>query len=144
MHVDNRAMKRRTHRGIVSRQRRGAILVAALACLLVFSLVVAGALRALATDQRQVRSRRDHLQAELLAESGIERAAAAVRAANDYTGESWRIAADELQGASDGLVVIRVENSEPAPRRRVVSVQADYPADSMHRVRVSKQVVVDL
>jgi Tfp pilus assembly protein PilX len=113
-------------------------------CLLVVSLVVAGALRALATDQRQLRTRRDRLQAELLAESGIERAAAAVRASKEYAGESWRIAADELRGASDGLVLVRVEKSEQAPRRRVVTVQADYPAGSEHRVRVNKQVVVDL
>ena len=83
------------------------------------------------------------LQAQWLAEAGVERAAARLSADANYRGETWTISAKELAGANDGAVRINVEKDAGRANRRRVSVEADYPDDPVHRCRWQKQIVLD-
>jgi Tfp pilus assembly protein PilX len=125
---------------------RGMISVAALVCLLVMTLICGSLLRTIQTQRALVRSEERRLQAEWLAESGLERAY--VRLANDpaYTGETWTLSADQLGGMDAGSVTISVGAGPEhgGVSQRLVSVQADYPGDPPRRVRVRRQATVEV
>jgi len=91
--------------------------------------------RALRTQQRQ-------LQAEWLAASAIDRAAASLLANPKYTGETWQITAGDLGPRASGSAVIRVENVADSPNRRKILVQAEHHGSDT--IRVSREAVIDL
>ncbi len=126
------------------RNRRGAVLLTVLICL-VIALAVGGAvLRTGLARRGQARAEERRLQADWLAESGLERASAQLAEAPDYAGETWQVPASDLGGRDDGSVTIAVEAVEGHPRRRLVRARADYPRDPSRRARVSKQATIDL
>jgi Tfp pilus assembly protein PilX len=124
--------------------RRGAAMAAVLVCLLVVALVGAALVKRMVSHHRQLRQHHRQLQAFWLAESGVERAAARLAASSEYEGESWRIAADAMEGAADAVVTVRVERIAEAPKRRAISVTARYPDDPFHAVVQRKKVLLDL
>jgi hypothetical protein len=139
----------KTHAG---RQRRGLTAVAVLVCLVVIA-IISGALFKIGLAQRaQVRDQERRVQAEWLAQSGLERALARLAEKSDYAGESWEIPATEIGREEKGgekpsraaVVLIQVERAGSASGRRRVKVQADYPPDPPGRVRRSMQVEVEL
>ena len=122
--------------------RRG---VAMLIVIAVFALIIVGislAMKANLSARAESRQAARRLQAEYLAQSGLE--LAHVRLAGDaaYQGETWRVEAGELGGRDAALITIEVtaEQSDAAARR--VTVVADYPAgeaaSSTHRARISR------
>ena len=126
------------------RGRRGAVLMAALVYL-VLALMVLGSLMGLASARRaRARMEERRLQAEWLAESGLERAAAKLAAAPDYRGETWEPAAADLGGRDGGLVRIEVGPVENRPRRRHARAVAEYPRDSDRRARHTEHATIDL
>ena len=84
------------------------------------------------------------LQAEWLAESGLERAAVRLAEAPDYRGETWQVPAADLGGPWSGTVTIAVEPVAAQPARRTVRVQADYPDGVEPRARRRKHATVEL
>jgi hypothetical protein len=114
--------------------------------ILLFAVVaIAGSLvYVLLAEHRQLRGHDDRLQAMWLAESGVERASAQLAVSMDYEGETWLVPAAEIGGAQTGRIEIRVERVVDEPEMRRVHVTADYPADSVHRKRYSKQIDVAL
>jgi hypothetical protein len=126
------------------RPRRGLITVAVLICLVVIAMIGVGLLRVGRLERTTIDHDERALQAEWLAESGIEHAAGRLAGEPGYPGETWSIPADALGGPWSGVVSIKVEPSRDEPARRLVTVQADYPTDPALRVRTSKQRVVDL
>jgi Tfp pilus assembly protein PilX len=123
---------------------RGMISVAALVCLLVMTLICGSLLRTIQTQRALVRSEERRLQADWLAESGLERAYA--RLANDpaYRGETWTLSPDQMGGTDAGSVAISVaaRSEEAGVSQRLVNVQADYPGDPPRRVRARRQATV--
>lgn len=131
-------------------QRRGAILVAALVCLLVVAMVAG------LVTQRLIRARREQVQrvaawqAEWLCESAAQRAAAALAIDSGYRGENWTISADELGGsagqiASAGRAAITIaplRESGEQPRGWRVAIEARYPADGPWSVRRSREFTI--
>jgi hypothetical protein len=89
-------------------------------------------------------------QANWLAESALERAAARLAVDPSYTGETWEIRPGEFgeresnSSASPAVVRIEVKPAENGPREREIHVTADYPNSTAHRVRRGKQIVVQL
>jgi len=127
------------------RVARGAILILVLVCLAIASaLLIAGV--KLAFSSRQFTQLCGwKLQAEWLAESGAQRATAQLAAdPNNYRGETWKIPAEELSGAEIGVVRIEVKPPGDQPRRREVSIEADFPDDPVNRARYSKEFVVEI
>jgi hypothetical protein len=122
------------------------ISVAALVCLLVMTLICGSLLRTIQTQRALLRSEERRLQADWLAESGLERACA--RLANDaeYQGENWSLTGNQMGGKEDATVTIHVaaRPGKDGVRQRLVNVQADYPRDPVRRVRVRRQALVDV
>jgi hypothetical protein len=83
------------------------------------------------------------VQAQWLAEAGLERAAARLAGQPGYSGETWTIPAGQLGGNVGAVVRIRVESVARPPARRRVAVEADYPDDPLHRSRCTKEIVLE-
>lgn len=124
--------------------RQAAALAIVLAVMILATALLAIWARAVIAAHRQQRREQRRCQVEWLVEAGIERAVAQLRRAEDYRGETWRIAADKLGGRDQAVVVIQVEPVADLATRRIVRVRADYPENPDRRVRHSKQITVDL
>jgi Tfp pilus assembly protein PilX len=146
---------------IVSRMRRpprGMTVVAILVCLVVITLIGGAVLKVGLAHRALIRSQEHQLQAEWLAESGVQRALARLAVEREYGGESWSISAADLglpeqppttgtaekSHRSAAVVTIAIERVPGGAARRWVRVQADYPRDAPQRSRHTKQVMIDL
>jgi hypothetical protein len=127
-------------------RRRAIISAAVLVCLLVMAIVCGSLLRLTRTERGLNRAEERQLQADWLAESGLDRAAARLEKDPNYRGETWKISADDLGGPAPGVVTIEVEpgRGPDAARRRLVTVRADYPPEAPQRVRVTRAASHDL
>jgi hypothetical protein len=106
---------------------------------LVLIVMTLGSLLKRARDSwRVTRAEERQIQADWLAESGLDRAAARLAAEAEYRGETWSIPAEELGGHEPAVVDIRVEPIPDRPGLRRVRVRADYPPDAPRRARRSK------
>ena len=137
----DRSLHRREHVGAA---RRSAVLIVVLVCLAIAAAMGVVLVKLAATGRQSMQAQGWRMQAQWLAESGLERAAARLAADPKYSNETWTIAAEELGGDAGGVVRIRAEAVADQPNRRLVSVEADYPDDPQHRVRCNKQIVVDV
>jgi len=122
--------------------RRGMVFIGVLIVLAVVSTLVVGWISNGFARRGHDRQAEQRLQAEWLAESALERAAARLAADPSYSGEAWSIAAAELSQPEAGRIEIHVARIADRPGAREISVVADYPADSQRRSRIEKQVVV--
>jgi Tfp pilus assembly protein PilX len=140
------------------RSRRALTSVAVLVCLIVITLIGAALLKVSLAQRKEVRSQEHRLQAEWLAESGLDRALARLAADRNYRGEEWPIRARDLSlpaasatGQAAGssaqpvaMIAIIVERVKENGNRRRIRVQADYPLDPPSRSRHTKQMLIDL
>lgn len=131
----------RRHPGLRA-SRRGAIIVIAMISLLLVSAIAVSLVRLALTQQRQVRREQIRLQAEWLAESGLERGAAKLRRDRDYQGEQWQIPAEHLDGRHAALVQIAVQPDEQTGGTTTLNVVATYPEETEHRAQVTRQISV--
>jgi hypothetical protein len=128
--------------------------VVALVCVALAAVVMVIAVRRALGEWKMVRLEAQQVQCRWLAESALDRAAARLAADPKYAGEVWKIAARTLRGKEDGEkedrsaggAVVKIDVSTPPnePSRRVVRAQADWPEDASARVRVSKQVTIEI
>jgi Tfp pilus assembly protein PilX len=126
--------------GAKMKQRAGFALVGVMIVLVVCSMLVVSWFKTIASQREQMKMAEDRLTAEWLAEGAIDRAAAKFRHSADYRGETWTIAAEEL-GAQDGAKVeIHIKPVAGHPDRHTIEVEAEYPHNSLHAARVSKQI----
>jgi len=128
--------------------RRGLTSVAVMVLLFVIALISASLVKLVGTYRERSRANERVMQAELLADAGLDRAFARLADQPDYAGERWEVPAEALglPSAPDGagpaaVVTIRVERAEPGGARSV-RVQADYPPDPPRRARSSRDVVL--
>jgi Tfp pilus assembly protein PilX len=124
-------------------RRRGVILIVVLVCLAVAGAIAMSLLRTAAAARRAAETRLRHAQAQWLAESGLERAAARLAVDPRYAGEVWSTAAGELDGGT-GVVRIEVDAAAARPDCRIVRVRADFPDDPHDRARQTKEVLIRL
>lgn len=120
------------------------MLLTVMICLVIALSVGAAVVRTGLARRGQARAEERRLQADWLAESGLERASARLADAPDYAGETWQVPAADLGGRDDGSVTIAVEAVEGHPRRRLVRARADYPRDPSRRARARRQATIDL
>ena len=113
--------------------RRGAALVMAMVALLVVTLMSAALVQSLVTGQRQSRRYSDELQAQWLAEAGLERAVVQLARDAQYRGEIWRT---EVRGEL-GSVTITVEQET----KKIVA-EAVYPPEEHRRFLVSRECTI--
>lgn len=123
--------------------RRGAVtVVVLLATLIVFSIGLTMLETTLRERERTLQFEQRQ-QSTWLAESGIERAAAKLQSDPAYSGETWTVEKDALEGSESGVVTIQVTPEEDGDRR-IVSVVADYPNDPHQKIRTSRKIFVDV
>ncbi len=122
--------------------RGGVILFAALIALATATVILFGVMQACISQLREVRIQRYQSQADLLATAGIERAEIQLRQSATYPGETWHIAAAELDGFGSADVRIQVEPQADQPDDLRIVVQADYPSDTEQRARRTREVFV--
>ena len=124
--------------------RRAVVLMSVLVCMAVAMVLFLAWLKTAAMERSQLRAQQDRLQAEILADAGLERAAAQLKSTPDYSGETWQIGADAFAGRGAAAVEIRIEPAEEAATSRKVHAIAEFPAGSDARVRRSKQITIVL
>jgi len=119
-----------------SNERSGAVIIAALVCLLVVMAILGTMLRGTLRNYRYMRSERDLRQTELLLQGGSDRAVN--RLANDanYRGETWSLPSDAIAGSGDGRVTIEIT---PATDKAAgnAKVLAEYPLGGETSIRRS-------
>ncbi len=125
----------------MNRPRRGVIAVMMLACLLVAALMGAAIVTQSLMARRLAADEERRLQADWLAESGLERAAVRLAADPSYAGETWAIGPEVLGGRYPGEVVIAVAVDGDGQGRRV-RVAARYPSDAVRAAQRTKQRVI--
>ena len=116
-----------------------------LTCLLLVTVLAASLTRTVLLQREQVIRDEWQLQAEWLAEAGIDRAAARLNSNPDYTGEEeWLPELNE--GAPLGRVRITVvsEETETGSLLVRINVTADVPADTSQRARVQQATTVHM
>jgi len=135
-----------------SPRRSGLTIIPVLACLILVALVSGVLLRIGVSYREQSRRQERALQAEWLANAGVERALARLAARASYSGETWEIdpaslgltVSESNTSASAARVLIQVKPAAADRNACVITVQADHPPDPLRRVRHTKQVVVEL
>jgi hypothetical protein len=137
--------------------RRALTSIAVILCLIVITLIGAALLKVCLAQRAAAAMDERRLQAEWLAESGLDRAVARLSADASYTGEEWPVLALDLSlpgGSTHGpegaaappaaRVMITVDRAPDDANRRRVRVQADYPLDPPERARHTKEVLINL
>jgi cell division protein FtsN len=126
-----------------NRNRRGAILILAIVCVAVTMSIMVLLVRFAMLHHAAQKNQHRAAQANWLAHSALDRAAARLAIDPSYTGETWKIPAEEfLASEQAALVRIAVKPVAERPERRTVDVAADYPDAPRHRVRRSKQITI--
>lgn len=132
--------------------RNGMTIIPVIAFYAVAMTLIAVWAKSALRDRRQVTRWHEHTQTALLAEAGLRRAAARVARDDGYTGEHWRVAAEELGLLHEAAVEIRITEltSEDAKKHdassssdelHVVAI-ANYPAGADHRIQVTKEITL--
>ena len=120
--------------------RSGAFLIVAMVCLMLSTALLGTLLKMAVLGRQQAGIAAAGLQADWLAESALDRAAAKLAADAAYKGETWEVPAKELDGRHAGRVVISVR---PAmSNRRAVEVVARFPVEGSESVQRTRRVSV--
>ena len=125
-------------------ERRGMALLIVLVALGLASALGLSLLKLTMAQRRQAEQEQFHAQARWLAESGVDKAAALLKADGKFSGLKLPVTAKELGGRHAASVSIEVKPVENAPQRRQVTVIADMPAEAEQRARVRVVRFVDL
>ena len=126
--------------------KRGAVLLATLVCLFLASLLIGGWFALLTRLDRQTRLHQRHLQAEVVADAAVRRAALRLAAAPDYAGETWTL--DEAaclhlgERIVDADVSIRVESEAKTSAARRVTIEVRFPSEGDQLGRVIREVTI--
>lgn len=118
-------------------RRSGAALIVAMICLLLVGALSTTLVRTALMQREQVERAQWQLQAEWLAEAGLERALANQQRDAAYAGETWRPTSSP-QGPVIGRVTIDVTAGGDASQGPVIRVTVDVPDDPVDRARVSR------
>jgi hypothetical protein len=117
--------------------------VAVLVCLVIITIMAGALLRTGLAQREESKAQERRLQAEWLAESGVQRAIARLSVDPKYPGETWEIPARDLDSTDAALVAITAEPARAGTTGRTIRVQADYPRDPPRRVRHSRVIDIE-
>jgi type II secretory pathway pseudopilin PulG len=130
--------------------RRASAMAIALVVLLVVGLMASFSLQAILRSHRQTRDEQDRLQAELLADSALSRAMAIIHDDPAWKGETWMIALSQIETEGEtpeaGGTGVAIISSTPAETSDAVllTVEAIYPNDPVHRARAERQLTLPI
>lgn len=115
-------------------RRSGAVLIAALLCVLIVTTILGAMIEGTLHIRRQFRNERNHRQAEFLLQAGIDRAAYQLATNTNYQGETWLLPGASIAGRGAGQVTISTSRSSPSQPSQV-TVVAEYPSGSARSIR---------
>lgn len=124
-------MRTRRHRNVrcAAGTRRGAVLLVAVVALMLVMSFMAMLVKTSLVQRNSIRAQGRDVQADWLAESGAERAAARLKADPTYAGETWTLSREDSGLRFPAEIRIRVEPAADDDLRRSVRVIAVYPAN---------------
>jgi hypothetical protein len=121
---------------------RGAVLVAALVCLLIVMSMLGTMLRSTLRTGRQLHVERDRQQAEFLLQAGADRAAQLLASNPEFRGDMWTLPAEAILGRGGGTVTTSLtRESDEAPWQ--LQVVAEYPLGRDFSIRRSRTFLVE-
>lgn len=124
-----------------SQNRKGAFLLIAMVCLMLTSGLLGTLLKMASANRNQAQFEAASLQAQWLAESALDRAAAKLSADANYPGETWDIKPEELGGPHAGQVVITAKPGDGSALRNV-EVVARFPLESPRSVKRTRRLTI--
>ncbi len=124
--------------------RNGVAIAIALTALVLASVFLLAVVRTAVGEYREVRDFERQSQAGWLASSGIERARACLAVDPSYSGETWEVAAAEMQASRDARVVIEVQTIAERPAARQVTARSDFPANAHMRSRETRLITLEI
>ena len=124
--------------------RRGAVLAVLIMSLAVAGVLAAGVARMFAARRQLQTKQEQHLQAALLAEAGIARAAAQLANDPNFTGETWAISADELGGERRAQVQLTIAAVDGSPAERRIVSQAALGDDAETVVKYTREATMEI
>jgi Tfp pilus assembly protein PilX len=125
-------------------ERHGMVLFLVLGCIAVAAVLLTIGVKLAVTNHRITRTFGWNVQAQLLAESGVQLAAAKLSGDSSYAGETWKIPAENLDGIDAATVKIEVKSIDDQSKSRLVIVQAVFPDDPYERVQYNKELTLEL
>jgi hypothetical protein len=124
-----------------STERRGAVLIIALVCLVLIAAMGGTLVRWAAMEHKLLRAQESESQARWLAEAGIERAAAQLAANADYDGETWNIDAAQLPCGEAARVRLTITPIENRTQRSTIEVDVECGLEGSAPAKLHKEVV---
>jgi len=125
-----------------SSSRRGAVLVAAVACLALVSLLSVVVIQTSYQLSQRGRVLESRLQAQWLAESGVDRGAILLRNDPEFRQETWTIDTGMLPDDGGSAVVTIVVEPAPGPERSLVRATAVYQPAGGHAITEARELLV--
>lgn len=122
-------MRKRQRLSTPNLSRRGTVLVVAIVALMLVMSFMGMLLKTALAQRHVIREQGRDIQADWLAQSAAERAAARLQRDPDYTGETWSLSADDSGLRFPAEMTIRVEPANNDAALRAVHVVALYPAN---------------
>jgi hypothetical protein len=108
---------------VAGSSRRGAVTIVALVVLMILAGLIAQQVSRALSDRRHSRQQVLHLQAEKLAEAGLELAATSCQADPTWTGTMWKVPAGAIHQTNSAEVTIKVQDG-------TCTVVSRYPANN--------------
>jgi len=118
-------------------RQRGVALVAVLVVFGISLLLFGLWSRSITREHRSLTTQQFRIQADRLAEAGLERAIAARTTNAKYTDEVWSVPAAQLDNKHAAQVRIRVAPITTAGRIRYEAT-AEFPQGALHRAQITK------
>jgi hypothetical protein len=124
----------------VCHPRRGAVMVFALIALLVASLMIGSLMRTASKSHRQLKRDEYRLQANFLADAGVQRALRLLQQDPEFQTGEWNISSEQLVPGRSAHVQMTVTTDPDNPAERIVSAVARYPMEQSDFVRITRQI----
>lgn len=118
-----------------SQARRGAALVMALVAITILTIIGGALVRLAVVETKTVDVQQRERQARRLAEAGVARAAAQLKADPEYRGETWSFTGAAALPGGSAQVTIEVSEVSDKPGSRRITAAADYPSNATLRAR---------
>jgi type II secretory pathway component PulK len=123
-------------------RRKGVVLAAALIAFAVVTATLFAILKGVASQHHELQREMQVVQADYLADAGLQRALTQLQRDSSYHGETWRLSEDEFDGVTSGTVLIEVNRSSGNDAAITIRSQADYPNDEIHRIRKTREITI--
>ena len=124
-----------------SAPNRGIAVVAILVVFAVSLLLFGLWSRSVVREHRSLSNQQFRIQAQRLAEAGIERGIAARKANADYAEETWSVPAAQLDKTHAAQVRIHVIPASKSGSIRYEAT-AEFPVGALHRAQITKSVEI--